>query len=93
MRSPLTRFAFLGMVGALAISAIVPVSAATRLRAPAPTASGESNSSYASFMTEAPVAGRALGDNQTGPIWRGPNECFTDDGYGRFTPCDVSGAR
>ena len=27
----------------------------------------------------APVAAR--------PSWAGPNECFTDDGYGRFWPC------
>ncbi len=24
------------------------------------------------------------------PPWAGPNECFTDEGYGRFTPCDIS---
>jgi hypothetical protein len=24
------------------------------------------------------------------PAWAGPNECFTDEGYGRFTPCDIS---
>jgi hypothetical protein len=22
-----------------------------------------------------------------GPIWAGPNECFTDEGYGRYLPC------
>jgi hypothetical protein len=22
-----------------------------------------------------------------GPPWAGPNECYTDEGYGRFTPC------
>jgi hypothetical protein len=22
-----------------------------------------------------------------GPIWAGPNECYTDEGYGRFWPC------
>jgi len=26
---------------------------------------------------------------QVGPPWAGPNQCFTDEGYGRFTPCDV----
>jgi hypothetical protein len=24
-----------------------------------------------------------------GPSWAGPNECFTDDGYGRFWPCSA----
>jgi hypothetical protein len=23
-----------------------------------------------------------------GPLWAGPNECWTDEGYGRYTPCD-----
>jgi hypothetical protein len=23
-----------------------------------------------------------------GPPWAMPNECYTDEGYGRFTPCD-----
>jgi hypothetical protein len=93
MRSLLTRFALLGMVGALAVGASVPASAATRHRTPAPTASSEPYSPYAPYMTESAVAGRALGDNQIGPSWRGPNECFTDDGYGRFTSCDAGGGQ
>ena len=29
-----------------------------------------------------------------GPSWAGPNECFTDDGYGRYAPCSgTCGAR
>ena len=26
-----------------------------------------------------------------GPPWAMPNECFTDEGYGRYTPCDRGG--
>lgn len=22
-----------------------------------------------------------------GPSWAGPNDCFTDEGYGRYLPC------
>lgn len=22
-----------------------------------------------------------------GPVWAGPTECFTDEGYGRYWPC------
>jgi hypothetical protein len=22
-----------------------------------------------------------------GPVWASPNECFTDEGYGRYWPC------
>jgi hypothetical protein len=28
---------------------------------------------------------------QTRPSWAGPNQCFTDEGYGRFMPCDSGG--
>jgi hypothetical protein len=85
MHSLFTRFAFVGIAGALAISAVAPASAATRHRAPAPSASSEP------YLNEAPVAARAPGYNQTGPVWRAPNECFTDEGYGRFTSCDAGG--
>jgi len=87
MRSILTRFAFLGIAGVIAAGAIVPASAATRHRAPAPNALSEP------YLNEAPVAARALGYTQTGPVWRGPNECFTDEGYGRFTSCDAGGSQ
>jgi len=25
---------------------------------------------------------------QIGPAWSGPNQCWTDEGYGRYAPCD-----
>lgn len=25
---------------------------------------------------------------QVGPIWAGPNQCWTDEGYGRYAPCN-----
>jgi hypothetical protein len=79
MHSLFTRFAFLGIAGALAVSAIAPASAATRHRAPAPS------------LNDGSVAARATGYSQTGPVWRAPNECFSDEGYGRFTSCDAGG--
>jgi hypothetical protein len=27
------------------------------------------------------------------PVWAAPQQCYTDDGYGRFLPCDVSDGR
>jgi hypothetical protein len=27
----------------------------------------------------------------TRPSWAGPNTCFTDEGYGRFSPCGSGG--
>ena len=28
---------------------------------------------------------------QVGPVWSGPNQCWTDEGYGRYAPCDGGG--
>jgi hypothetical protein len=28
---------------------------------------------------------------QVGPAWSGPNQCWTDEGYGRYAPCDGGG--
>ncbi len=27
------------------------------------------------------------------PVWAAPWQCFTDDGYGRYLPCDVGDGR
>jgi hypothetical protein len=32
-----------------------------------------------------PVYGNYAGTR--GPAWANPNECFTDEGYGRYWPC------
>jgi hypothetical protein len=28
-----------------------------------------------------------------GPPWAMPNECYTDEGYGRYTPCSLGRSR
>lgn len=28
---------------------------------------------------------------QVGPAWAGPNQCWSDEGYGRYSPCDGGG--
>ena len=28
-----------------------------------------------------------------GPRWAMPNECYTDEGYGRYTPCSLGRSR
>jgi hypothetical protein len=38
----------------------------------------------------APLAAAPLapyGARTPGPVWAMPNECYTDEGYGRYTPC------
>jgi hypothetical protein len=37
-------------------------------------------------MWSAPVAKRVV--PQAGPRWSGPNQCWTDEGYGRYSPCN-----
>ena len=27
------------------------------------------------------------------PVWAAPQQCFTNEGYGRFVPCDVGDGR
>jgi len=34
------------------------------------------------------VAGRPM--TPARPAWANPNDCFTDDGYGRFLPCSLA---
>jgi hypothetical protein len=29
-----------------------------------------------------------VGMRTPGPPWAMPNECYTDEGYGRYSPCD-----
>jgi hypothetical protein len=68
----------LAIAGLIAAAALAPASAATKSkRVPAPA-----QSEYApEALQQAPVAARpGL-----------PGACFTDEGYGRFTSCDVGG--
>jgi hypothetical protein len=43
-----------------------------------------------------PIAAPTLPQGQiypNRPAWAPPGACFTDEGYGRFTPCDAGGGR
>lgn len=45
---------------------------------------------YSQGMWSAPVAQRAA---RVAPRWSGPNECWTDEGYGRFASCSGRSGR
>jgi hypothetical protein len=48
---------------------------------------------HAPVVVSVPAAPRIDVDptmGRTRPAWAGPNECFTDEGYGRFVPCSIS---
>jgi hypothetical protein len=80
MRSILSRLAIVGIVGALAASALTPAAAATRhKRAPAQTE-----------IINEPVAARPI--QSTVPSVFPSNECVSDEGYGRYSSCDAAGA-
>ena len=81
MRSILNRIVAAGSTGIIAASLIAPATAATRhKRAPAPEQS--------EFV--GPSAARP--DHANLPsVWRAPNQCVTDEGYGRYTSCEQGG--
>ena len=85
MRSILSRLAVAGMVGLLAASAIAPASAAAKQKRAAlsqpPAASGD--------VIGLPV--HPAWSPVPPAVYQAPNDCFTDEGYGRYTACDQGG--
>jgi hypothetical protein len=80
MRSMLT----LAIAGLIAATALAPASAAPKHKRAAPA-----QSEYApDGWQQAPVAARP---ELPGVVYQQPGACFTDEGYGRYTPCDVGG--
>jgi hypothetical protein len=81
MRSILT----LAIAGLMAATALAPASAATKnKRVPAPA----QNEYAPDGLQGAPVSARP---GAPATIYQQPSACFTDEGYGRFTPCDQVG--
>jgi hypothetical protein len=75
------RLAVLAAAG-IAFAGLSPVDAATRDKhkvRPAPA-----------VTQSAPVVQPAYARR---PAWAAPQQCLTDDGYGRFLPCDVGDGR
>jgi len=70
------------VASAIALSALSPVSAATRHKQAAAPAQSET----VDGTVMAPAASRAPG----APIstWFSPNACVSDEGYGRYASCD-----
>jgi hypothetical protein len=80
MRSILT----LTLAGLIAATTLAPAFAATKHKQKAPV-QGEENLGDAWQQT--PVAARTA---VPGNGYQ-PNACFSDEGYGRFSPCDAGG--
>jgi len=82
MRSILT----LALAGLIATTALAPASAATKHKRKLAPVQTEENLGEA--WQQSPVASRP---GAPGAVYQQPGACFTDEGYGRFTPCDVGG--
>ncbi len=70
------------LLAAMAISLIAPMAAADAAGSKK-RRSSEYDHRYGPYRAwQAPVAVR-----RRGPPWAMPNECFNDEGYGRWSPC------
>ena len=84
MRLILSRLAVAGMVGVLAASAMAPASAATKQRRATPTPPAASGD-----VVGLPI--HPAWSPIPSAVYQAPNDCFTDEGYGRYTACDQGG--
>ena len=75
------RLVFLTAAG-IAIAALSPADAAPRNKHKVRAAPAVTQPAPAMYPA---VANR--------PVWAAPQQCFTDEGYGRFVPCDVGDSR
>ena len=73
----LVLFVAIGIV----IAAISSVEAATRHK---------HKVRHAPVAQNAPVMQPVVANR---PVWAAPQQCFTNEGYGRFVPCDVGDGR
>jgi hypothetical protein len=77
-------------------TAIVAVSLIATL-AQADAAKRHHHHHYARGVNGAPVVQVPYGHYaprvSPGPAWAGPNECWTDEGYGRYAPCSGRSVR
>ena len=84
MHSIVTRIATVGVAAVIAASAIAPASAATRHKRAAPAQTKSSTD-----VVGLPI--HPAWSTVPGGVYRMPNDCFTDEGYGRYTTCEAAG--
>ena len=82
MRSILT----LTLAGLIAATTLAPAFAATKHKHKAPVQTEENLGDEA--WQQSPVAARP---GVPAAVYQQPYACFTDEGYGRYTSCDVGG--
>ena len=83
MRSILSRIVGAAIAGIIAASMIAPATAAVRhKRAPVQTESSADVTGLPIHPAWSPVPSA---------VYQAPNQCFTDEGYGRYTSCEQGG--
>jgi hypothetical protein len=82
MRSILT----LTLAGLIAATTLAPAFAATKHKHKAAPVQSEEN--FGDAWQQSPAAARPA---VPGVVYQQPYACFTDEGYGRYTPCDTGG--
>jgi hypothetical protein len=85
MRSTFTRLITVSVAAAIAAAAIAPASAATRHKRAAAPAQAESSPDIVGLPIHpawSPIPST---------VYQAPNNCFTDEGYGRYTSCEQGG--
>jgi len=87
MRTILTRIATLGVAGVIAFGTLASASAATRHKHRA--AHPAQQEMVGQDVQLAPRGTTAV----PSAAWQGPYGCVEDEGYGRYTSCDQSGAQ
>jgi hypothetical protein len=84
MRSILT----LTLAGLIAAATLAPASATTKHKRTKVAPPVQSEESFGDGFQQTPVAARPAAP---GAMYQQPYTCFTDEGYGRVSPCDVGG--
>ena len=72
------------LLAAVAIALIVPIAAADAAKSKKRHPNAYDHQ-YGLMINQAPQA--PVGLRRRGPPWAMPNECFNDEGYGRWSPC------
>ena len=84
MRSILT----LTLAGLIAAATLAPTSASAATKSKRKAAPAQTEETPGEAWQQAPVAARP---GVPGTLYQQPYVCFTDEGYGRYTSCDVGG--
>lgn len=76
------------ITAAIAASLVAPVSAAAAATEHHRKPVAHHHARVVRAPSSAPAWNAPVSMRQPGPAWAGPNQCFEDLGYGRYSPCE-----